>query len=270
MQDSKISWTDHTFNPWIGCHKVSPGCKHCYAERQVERFGGSFVNTRKTSAAYWRTPLRWQLDTPREWDGSHFVPRRPRVFCGSLCDVFMDDDLANVTRPQLWELIRQTQALDWLLLTKRPENIARMLPEGWGDGWPNVWLGTSIENQNYARERIADLLKIRAKVRFLSAEPLLGPIDLLAAVPCGYYCDESVGHVDHSLSGIHWVIVGGESGPGFRPMQHDWARSLRDQCEAAGVAYFFKQSSGRHSETGVELDGRIEHHWPDPRLALLQ
>lgn len=257
MQDTKIEWATHSFNPWHGCFKVSPGCTHCYAETFSRRLGRDIWGPPKTTARmgmsdnYWRQPLKWNK-------AAAAAGQRARVFCASMADVFEEhpqiDD--NEWRNQLWDLIEQTDSLDWLLLTKRPENVighrlGPMVPNDWlyeHVGFPsNVWIGTSVENQEYADKRIPELLKIPARVRFLSCEPLLGPIDLGRACPCGYYCDEDVGHVDHGFwtpgiqPGIHWVIVGGESGHGARPMHPDWARSLRDQCERAGVAYFFKQ-----------------------------
>lgn len=247
MQNSKIEWTDHTFNPWWGCQRVSPGCEHCYAETLAKRYGHQVWGPAKTTARrkmsrnYWNQPLKW--NKAAEQAGT-----RARVFCASMADVFEDHPQLDDWRADLWDLIRLTPDLDWLLLTKRPENILEMIPLIWRR-WaqPNVWYGTSVEDQRRAGERIPELLKVPAKVRFLSCEPLLGSVDLGRATPCGYYCDESIGHVDHGFwtpgiqPGIHWVIAGGESGHGARPMRLDWARDLRDQCQLAGVAFFFKQ-----------------------------
>jgi protein gp37 len=161
-----------------------------------------------------------------------------------MADVFEDRPDLLAPRARLWKLIRKTPNLDWLLLTKRPENIPAMMPHG---DWPNVWLGTSVEDRK--RLRRVDSLRVAPQhvpVRFVSAEPLL----------------EDLGAVD--LRGVGWLIVGGESGPGYRPMRHEWAWSLLRQCRAAGVAFFFKQSAAPRSETGTLLDGRTYHEFPAP------
>jgi len=244
-ENSKIEWTDHTFNPWIGCTKVSPACKHCYAEALDKRWGrnnwGANATRTLTGAANWKKPLQWNKQAEKEG-------RRYRVFCASLADVFEQHgnpqtaDSMTAWRRDLWDLIESTPNLDWLLLTKRPENVAVMTPEHWDDvNWPhNVWIGTTAENQAEADKRVPELLKIPARVRFLSCEPLLGPVEM-----SDYFGklqpinDES--YTDPVRNGIDWVICGGESGHGARPMHPDWARSLRDQCAAAGVPFLFKQ-----------------------------
>ena len=137
-EQTGISWTDHTFNPWIGCTAVSAACDHCYAETLAKRYGWDFAARRRTSENNWRNPRRWNRAAER--DGV-----RRRVFCASLADVF-DNQVPPEWRADLWDLIRACPSLDWQLLTKRPQNIARMLPDDWGDGWPNVWLGTTAEN----------------------------------------------------------------------------------------------------------------------------
>ena len=222
-ENSKIKWTTHTFNPWVGCTALSPACDHCYAEGWAKRTGNAHLwqgERRRTSAALWRQPLKW--DARCTASGI-----RERVFCASLADVF-DNQVPMRWRDDLWHRIDQCRHLDWMLLTKRPENIAKMLPTGaigapaWGTGWPNVWLGTTVEDRARLR-RIDVLRRVPAVVRFLSIEPLL----------------EDLGEIN--LTGIHLVIVGGESGPGARPMHPAWARSIRDQCAAQGVPYFFKQ-----------------------------
>lgn len=253
MQNSKIEWCTHTFNPWHGCVKVSPGCQHCYAEVLDKRFGRAVWGPAKTtprmgmSENYWKQPARWNEAAMLQPYGSE----RPRVFCASMADVFEDHPGVLEWRTRLWETIGACDAMDWLLLTKRPENILQMVPPAWAAGyWPaHVWVGTSCEDQQRADVRIPELLKVPAQVRFLSCEPLLGPINLQnlwQATPC-YYCGNNDGEAGRCYCGmstpaeIHWVICGGESGPGARPMAPAWARSLRDQCEEAGVAYFFKQ-----------------------------
>lgn len=214
---SKIEWTDHTFNPWWGCERVSPGCQHCYAEAFSKRTGhavwGRSAERRFFGESHWRGPLKW--DRWAVADG-----RRARVFCASMADVFEDRADVADERRRLFALIEETPNLDWLLLTKRPANVLRMVPAAWAEGgWPaNVWIGTTVEDQTRADERVPELLKIPAAVRFLSCEPLLGPVELDPAW----------------LDGIGWVIAGGESGNGARPMHPEWVRRLRDQCTEVG------------------------------------
>lgn len=218
MSESKIEWTDYTFNPWSGCEKVSAGCKHCYAQalpRHMRRGAewGPDAERVPASEDYWKAPLRWAKAAAR--DGV-----RKRVFCASVADVF-EDRLALVPlRARLWELIRATPELDWLLLTKRPVWMMTWAHE---HGWPdNAWAGVSVENQAAAAERVPKLLGVPARVRLLSCEPLLGPVDLRGVR-------------------LDWIIVGGESGRHPRPMSATWARSLRDQAAAAEVPFLFKQ-----------------------------
>ncbi len=220
MGKTKIEWCDFTMNPWIGCSKVSPGCANCYAEALNHRWGhsnwGPGVPRRVTSPSYWQQPLKWNRAAEKAGE-------RHRVFCGSLCDV-MDSEAPIGARSWLLALIEATPHLDWLLLTKRPELWAySRLP-------PNVWVGVTVENQEQADKRIPLLMRIPARVKFLSMEPLLGFVDLHRWLGTAYQ--------DHRF---HWCIVGGESGPKARPMHPDWARSLHDQCAAAGVAFLFKQ-----------------------------
>lgn len=303
--DSKIQWTDHTFNPWIGCTKVSPGCTNCYAEAYDKRVGGgSFTEEfdgnpgvvvqrykrlrwgkgaprTRTSEANWRKPLKWN----REAEAAGV---RRRVFCASLADVF-DPEVPDQWRFDLFDLIRKTPQLDWLLLTKRPEHTrpmiwaardiappvfaseagttANMLHRWANDAPPpNVWLGVTVENQEQAEKRIPLLLAQKATVRFLSMEPLLGPVDLkhlpwrrcracggaLNAEGCG------PGH-EQAHVGIDWAIIGGESGPKARPFDVAWARSLVKQCRAAGVAPFVKQL-GAHPCEEFNGSGQSYHH----------
>lgn len=271
-ENTKIEWCDHTFNPWEGCQKTSPGCDNCYAEAHNARFaGGTAINfgpgapRRRTSAANWKLPKRWnaQADAFMAQHG-----RRQRVFCASLADVF-DNAVDSQWRADLFELIAATPNLDWLLLTKRIGNVGNMLPVpfDFDKHYPNVWLGATIVNQAEADRDIPKLLQVPASVRFLSMEPLLGHVRLPSFCSCG--CGKSVdearqetiddpGYLNpdqaaesvEATLGIDWVIVGGESGPGARPMHPDWARSLRDQCEAAGVPFLFKQW-GEWAEAGA-------------------
>jgi protein gp37 len=273
-EETRIEWADHTFNPWIGCTKVSPACDHCYAEAQADRYwkaeGLWQGNRKRTSANNWRQPLKWNRDAAafRERTGE-----APMVFCASLADVF-DNQVPDEWRRDLWELINVTPKLIWLLLTKRPQNIRKMLPPSWLEpspyGWHNVWLGTTVENQEEADRRIPHLLAAPAAKRFLSCEPLLGPVDLSTHRPCDQchqtpyeifkgdpLCETPSAHwpsefcplcwwpnagCDGTLrSGIDWVIAGGESGREARPSHPDWFRALRDQCAAADVPFLFKQ-----------------------------
>jgi protein gp37 len=240
MQNSKIEWTDHTFNPWWGCQRVSPGCEHCYAETLAHRYNfkvwgpAKTTGRREMSANYWKQPIKWNKEAGKEGV-------RRRVFCASMADVFEDHPAVEWPRTNLWGLIETTPNLDWLLLTKRPENIISMIPPAWQKRGPrNVWYGTSAEDQKRLDERLPHLLAVPAQVRFLSCEPLLGPINLgLFRLGTGGY-----GTTAPLWCGLQWVIVGGESGPGARLMHPDWARSLRDQCQATGsegTRFFFKQ-----------------------------
>jgi len=282
-ENSKIEWTDHTFNPWIGCTKVSEGCAHCYAEtqnklRQWNPAGwGKGAPRKRTSAANWKEPLRWNKEAaicdgcggkfsipqahlcPAEKDivaGEDLRFRRTRVFCASLAD-WLDDEVPIEWLADLLALIHATPNLDWLLLTKRPENFLTrlrqirdessclghscgMMAMDWRAGIApeNVWIGTSVENQQAADLRVPSLLSIPAQVRFLSCEPLLGPVEFSDVTRRS----DAVSQLGKkALNGIHWVICGGEIGPHARPMHPDWARSLRDQCGAVGVPFFFKQ-----------------------------
>ncbi len=253
---TKIAWCDMTFNPWIGCQKVSAGCAHCYAETWAKRWGRSNwgpAGTRQQTAN-WGDLFKWNREALREGV-------RRRVFCGSLCDVFEDHPTCNELRPSLWRVIRECRALDWLLLTKRPENIVRMLPPGFTAAKaPHVWFGASVENQAMADLRVPQLLAVPAAGRFLSCEPLLGPIDLGyrgAGGPARGWLRRQHGAAGSLPHQVDWVIVGGESGAGFRPMALEWARSLREQCAAAGAAFFFKQGSGIRSGMHEDLLGDV-------------
>ena len=248
-ENSTIEWTDHTFNPWEGCQKVGPGCDHCYAETRNARFGGGSAPNwgpgaprRRTSVSNWRKPIAWQKDAGT-FHAEH--GRRQRVFCASLADVF-DNAVDAAWRTDLFELIRATPDLDWLLLTKRIGNAAAMSVAA--GGLPaNVWLGATVVNQDEADRDIIKLIATPARIRFLSIEPLLGPLSLrwLRAFPenAPHVCTKPGPSTDEhdGLRRLDWVIVGGESGPGARPMHPDWARALRDQCAAAGVPMLFKQ-----------------------------
>lgn len=252
-ENSKIEWTSHTFNPWIGCAKIAPGCVHCYAEddmdRRRHRVRWGVNGTRSvTSGEYWKQPARWnrQAECIRSFDcsnGDHSdacpQSHRPRVFCASLADVFEDREELELWRANLFDVIDETPNLDWLLLTKRPANILRMWPEpnhttteDFGPKpRPNVWLGTSISDQETADSAIPELVECRglSDVLFLSAEPLLGPVDL------DFACAR------RDIACIDWVIIGGESGPAARRCDARWIIDIADQCRNAGVPAFIKQ-----------------------------
>lgn len=246
-ENSKIEWTDHTFNPWEGCQKIGPGCDHCYAEARNARFaGGTSINwgpgspRRRTSASNWRKPFQWNKAHP-EFFAAH--GRRQRVFCASLADVF-DNEVDPVWRRDLFDLIELTPNLDWLLLTKRIGNVfemvARTRSHDWLAGRDNVWLGATICNQAEADRDIPKLLEVPARLRFLSMEPLLGPVDL-TSIPWGGRRVSVLQGWNDPAHGLHWVICGGESGHGARPMHPAWPLALRDQCVAADVPFLFKQ-----------------------------
>jgi protein gp37 len=227
-RDSKIEWTHHTFNPWWGCTKVSPGCKHCYAETWAKRLGqkvwGSGVDRRELSANYWKQPILWNRDAERS-------RQRARVFCASMADVFENRRDLDALRLKLWSIIEETPHLDWLLLTKRPHNVARLCR--WRTNWPdNVWLGATAENQTWLDRRLPALVASNAKILFLSCEPLLGPLDLSQWLELAK---------NGKIRRIDWVIGGGESGHNARPMNPEWVRSLRDQCVHFGISFHFKQ-----------------------------
>lgn len=232
-QTTIISWTERTWNPWRGCTKISEGCKNCYMFTAQERYGNDPRAVVRTKT--WNDPLRWQRRAEREG-------RREFIFTCSWSDWF--HEVADQWRAEAWQLIRHCPNLVFQVLTKRPERIAKHLPEDWADGYENVWLGVSIETNDYVWR--ADILrKIPAVVRFVSAEPLLGPVP------------------DLNLDGVHWLIVGGESGPGFRPMDRAWARQLRDHALAKSVAFFFKQSAAPRTEMRTRLDGRQWRQYPE-------
>lgn len=265
-QKTNIEWCDSTFNAWEGCTKVGPGCDHCYAETRNSRFHagvnwGPGALRLVRSDAYWREPLKWERDHAA-FEAEH--GRRRRVFCSSLADVF-DNEAPAGQRARLFELIRVTPHLDWLLLTKRIGNVKRMLPDGWGDGWPNVWLGETVVNQEEADRDIPKLLAVPARVRFLSMEPLLSQVDLTRIDIDGHReiyplagstdCEDDDGNPAPNLPSIDWVIAGGESGPGARPMNPAWVRELRDQCAAAGVPFLFKQWGEWHTNAFIGSTG---------------
>ncbi len=231
-KNSSIEWTNHTFNPWWGCVKVSPACKHCYAEAWAKRVGkdvwGINASRRFFGPSHWAEPIKWDKLAAKQGV-------RERVFCASMADVFEHRADLDQARADLWALIEGTPNLDWLLLTKRPENVMAMAP--WGRAWPaNVWIGTTVESQQYAEERLPHLAAVPAAVRFISAEPLLGPLDLR-----------------NWMGSLDWVITGGESGPRARPTSPSWFQDLLRQCMAAEVAFHFKQWGDWAPGQGINL-----------------
>lgn len=224
-ENSKIEWTTHTFNPWVGCAKVGPPCDNCYAEVWAKRSGHPELwqgERRRTAAENWNQPIKWNATAAR-------LGVRHRVFCASLADVF-DNQVPSRWRDDLWFRIEDTPHLDWLLLTKRPQNIKKMLPNPatgirpWGGGWPNVWLGMTSGDQSEFDRDWPHLSSIAAAVRFISYEPALGPLDMPAKPP---YPD--------------WIICGGESGGKARLMDPKWARAMRDDCAMHAIPFFMKQ-----------------------------
>lgn len=234
MAETKIEWTGtirpdgtiapgFSFNPWVGCTKVSPACDFCYAESWAKRTGAPELwkgERRRTQPKNWGLPIKW--NTKAKEDGIRY-----KVFCASLADVF-DNQVPEEWRHDLWHLIDSTPHLDWLLLTKRPQNIEKMLPSVWGHGWPNVWLGTTVENIKVANQNIPALIGNPATVHFLNCEPLLEDLNLFGIV-----------------SYLDWVIAGGESGQAPRHTPGNWFRNLRDQCAGANVPFFMKQMTGK-------------------------
>jgi len=235
-----IAWTDRTWNPWRGCTKISPGCAHCYMFTAQERYGRNPAVVTRTGT--WRQPIKWDREAAA-------AGRLERVFTCSWSDWFHED--ADAWRDEAWAVIKRCPHLHFQILTKRHERIVAHLPADWGDGYGNVWLGVSIENNRFVHR--ADVLRdIPAAVRFISAEPVLASMPSL------------------NLSRIDWLIVGGESGPGFRPMDHAWVRELRAKARAAGTAFFFKQSAAPRTEMGIRLDGEILREYPAPRVIPLR
>ncbi len=226
--NTAIEWADKTWNPTTGCNKVSPGCKNCYAEALTKRFHQSFPK------GFEFTLYPKRLDEPRRW-------RKPsRVFVNSMSDLFHEQMPLDFLK-EIFEVMADCPKHVFQVLTKRHERLVELTPEL---EWPeNVWMGVSVENQDYAH-RVDYLRQVPAAVRFLSCEPLLGPLEL-------------------DLEGIHWVIVGGESGKGHRPIEVEWVREIREQCEGVEAAFFFKQWGGARPKTGGRgLDGRTYDEMP--------
>jgi protein gp37 len=227
-ENSIIEWTRSTFNPWIGCTRISPGCDGCYAAistpaRSMKIEWGAGKPRHRTSASTWAQVRRWNA---KAGEAGEFWP----VFTASLADVF-DNEVPDDWREEFWALVRACPHLTFQMVTKRIGNVPRMLPADWGDrGYPNVWLLITVVNQEEADRDIPKLLRVPARIHGLSMEPLLGPVDLRMRPASG-----------SGQPRIDWVISGGESGAAARAPHPDWIRSLRDQCQAAGAAFFFKR-----------------------------
>lgn len=231
-----IAWTDKTWNPWHGCTKVSPGCAHCYMFRDKARYGNDPTMVQRSKTTF-TAPLKWKEPA--------------LVFTCSWSDWFHED--ADAWRDDAWAIIKATPHLTYQILTKRPERMREHMPKDWGNGYPNVWLGTSVENQRWV-ERINALAAVPSVVRFVSAEPLLGPLDLLS------FSGETA-----PIARLDWIIVGGESGPDARPMHELWAKDILNQCRMYGVAFFLKQLGGHPDARAHEkavLDGRTYTEMP--------
>jgi len=241
-KDSKIQWTHHTFNPWWGCARVSAGCENCYAERDANRFGvkwGVKAERRFFGDGHWAEPIKWNAKAAAAGE-------RRRVFCASYADVMENRRDLDRHRDRLWQLIQDTPHLDWLLLTKRPEMFRTLLPREIARR--NVWLGVTTEDQARLEERVPFLLEQEAAVRFLSAEPLLGPI-FPRAIGSGSLGNtwDCLGSRGGDLGrGVDWVILGFESGPGARIGVSRWIADVVADCRAAGVAPFVKQLGRQH------------------------
>jgi protein gp37 len=281
--ESKIEWTDSTFNPWVGCTKIArqgsapSACDFCYAEGWAKRSGqvkwGDHPR-RRTTEAYWRAPIQWNAAAI---DFQFKQRRRQRVFCASLADVF-DNQVNPAWRADLFALIRTCDQLDWQLLTKRPQNIRKMLPQDWAGGYPNVWLGITAEDGLAYRQRAAHLFKIPAAVHFVSYEPAMGPLGSL----------DTAGQIPD------WVIIGGESGvrrDKIRPTKPQWVREAISDCRRVGAAPFLKQwgtyannprvveegmpvadamrlDPPKNGKGGGMLDGRLWREFPIIRVGL--
>jgi protein gp37 len=252
-EHSIIEWTKSTFNPWIGCTKVSPGCDGCYAAistpaRAMKIEWGAGKPRHRTSPSTWSQVRRWNA---KARETGEFWP----VFTASLADVF-DNEVPDEWREELWALIRECPRLTFQLVTKRIGNVRRMLPPDWGAGYPNVWLLITVVNQEEAERDIPKLLRVPARIHGLSMEPLLEPV----VVPMA-------GAGNGSGPMVDWIISGGESGSAARPMHPDWIRSLRDQCQASGAAFFFKRwGEWRPANAGAGTEtpsGKDEHRFPD-------
>ena len=260
-----IDWTEHTWSPWQGCHKIATGCLNCYMHRDKRRYGQDPTTVVRSKPPTFNAPLK-------KWHDPALV------FVCSWSDFFVEE--ADPWRAEAWDIIRQAQHLTFQILTKRVDRIKECLPPDWGDGWPHVWLGASASNQPDLERVVVPLLRTPAAVRFLSLEPLLGPIDDLrewlttysykpldeskTAVQIADFCNHATR--DHRIV-INLVIAGCESGPNRREAKDDWFRSIRDQCVEAGVPFFLKQQVDTNNKMVKmpELDGRVWDQMPQSK-----
>lgn len=262
MKETKIEWCHHTFNPWWGCQRVSPGCEHCYAETFSKRVGlkvwGLGADRRFFADKHWGEPLKWDA-------AARDAGERRRIFCASMADVFENRFDLDAHRERLWLLINATPWLDWLLLTKRPENMCAMVPRTWAGFWPrNVWAGTTAENQEQHDKRWPILARVPAAVHFLSIEPQLGPVELLCN-GCGQNVAAHLAPDQGGCSGWFpdWVIVGGESGPGARRFDVQWAKQILWDCRRSGrrIACFVKQLGAVVGESNPNASEEVYAAW---------
>ncbi len=236
---SGVDWCDASWGPWYGCRKTSAGCKHCFAQRDMLRFGKNFdVVTRSKDKTFY---------APDKWTDAPLV-----IFVCPWSDFFIED--ADLWRDEAWRIIKRNPQHTFLLLTKRIERVEMCLPDDWGDGYPNVWLGVSVANQDEVY-RIPLMLEIKAALHFVSAEPLIGPIEIFEYLYKG-----------GPRAGVRWTIVGGESGVGteWRDLRIEWVDKVYQDCQNAEVAFFFKQWSGRKKKGVVNnrYKGQVFHEMP--------
>lgn len=268
-KNSSIQWTDCTYNPWHGCHKVSEGCKYCYMFRDKERYGQDPTTILRSKSTF-RDPLNWQkrlgagIPPPKNQKAVDFEPfPGMKIFTCSWSDFFIED--ADEWRGDAWEIIRETPEFTYQILTKRPERVLQCLPPDWGEGWKNVWLGVSAENQRRADERISILAEIPAYTKFVSFEPLLGMVNLMNPTFCkprppALLEDVASGFFDLFQLPFDWAIIGGESGNetgkyGYRECKTEWIEFLLNQCKAGGAKVFVKQL-GSHLAKELQMEER--------------
>ena len=233
-EQTAIQWTDKTWNPWQGCKKISEGCVNCYMFRDKERFGQNPEKIHKSSDKTFNSPLSWKDPA--------------KVFICSWSDLFIKE--ADTWRPSAWEIIRRTPHLTYQILTKRPERIQQCLPDFWHD-LKNVWLGVTVEKQRHV-ERITIAAETNPQVLFVSVEPMLEDIDLFA--------------MPAPIKKINWVICGGESGPGYRPMSFSWAEALLNDCAICGIPFFMKQVSGVTKKQCAQIpEILMVREWPEEK-----
>lgn len=240
-ENSKIEWTDHTWNPWMGCHKISEGCRNCYMFRERRRYGKDPEVVVRSKTRFY-DPLKWEKKAA-------LTGERKFVFACSWSDWFIEE--ADPIRDEAWEIVKATPHLTYQILTKRPENIPARLPKDWDEGYPNVILMVTAEDQAMANLRIPQLLKIPARLRGVSIEPMLGFVNLKQIMGDHVWFDvlgksrfdygsDGYGVAAPMIPGIDWVIVGGETGVQARPLDIRWVETIRNQCIIGNIPFFFK------------------------------